>query len=74
MGLLGWLSRRVLAWVLFAPLVAFWYVMIVVATRGNPPPIERVAGLAIVLAGISDWIIVRRVKKVMKRKKQRQQP
>lgn len=73
MGLLGWLSRRVLAWVLFAPLVAVWYVLILYATRANPPPVERVAIAALALAGVSDWIIVRRVKKMMQGNKQPQQ-
>jgi hypothetical protein len=72
-GLFGWLFRRWLAGVIYGPLLVFWYLVIVVwstnsaHSRGEEPVIGTgTTILAVVLALISDFIIVRRVKRRMK--------
>jgi hypothetical protein len=75
MGLFGWLARRALAAWLWAPLVGMWYVILAVAYGVRPGatgapggPEQRVLLGAVVLGTITDWLIVRRVKRAMKRR------
>ena len=75
MGLIGWLFRRWLAGVIFGPLLVVWYVLLAVLViadarnKGQTPVLGNgIAVVAIVAAGISDWMIIRRVKRRMKRK------
>ena len=78
MGLLGWLARRALAAWIWAPLVALWYGVFVViykiqpgATGSPGGPEQRAVLFAVVLGSITDWLIVRRVKKAMKAREAR---
>jgi hypothetical protein len=72
-GLLGWLSRRVLAFLIFAPLLGFWYGLFAYVIRLPPGwmglgarPEQEIVVAAVVAALISDFLIVRAVKRVMK--------
>ncbi len=78
MGFLGWLARRALAAWIWAPLVALWYGVFVLVFKVTPGamgapggPEQRAVILAIVFGSITDWLIVRRVKKAMKAREAR---
>ena len=80
MGLGAWLARRALAAFLFAPLVAFWVIVLWVVGPHSPPCLgpadtceqlatqmmTRIYVISLVLAAITDWLIVRKVKHAMK--------
>jgi hypothetical protein len=76
MGVLGWVARRVLAILIFAPLFGLWYAVL---TRlvDLPPGFlglgENALGelvlVAFVAALITDILIMRVVKRAMKRRK-----
>lgn len=73
LGFLGWMSRRALAALIFAPLLAFWYAALAFGFKVPPGflglqgrPQEELLVLATVAALISDWLIMRRVKRAMK--------
>ena len=73
MGLLGWLARRALAAWIFPPLLAFWYGLFAFVVRlpagvlgmKERPQAELVIA-ALLMAFISDFLIVRAVKRAMK--------
>ena len=78
MGLLGWMSRRALAALIFAPLLGFWYAVLAYGFKVPPGslglqgrPQEELLVLATVAALVSDWLIMRRVKRAMKARKAR---
>lgn len=81
MGLIGWMGRRFLAAWLFAPLFGFWYVVFefglhlpprAIGTSGATLNTAVVA--ALVAAFITDGMIVRRVKRIMKRREAENRP
>jgi hypothetical protein len=72
-GLLGWLARRAIAFLIFAPLLGLWYGFFTFVVRLPPGwmglgarPEQEIVVVAIVAALISDLLIVRAVKRVMK--------
>ncbi len=72
MGLAGWLSRRVMAALILAPLLGIWYAVLAYGVRLPPGwlgiqgrPQEELLIAATVAALISDWLIMRRVKRAM---------
>jgi len=74
-GLIGWLFRRWLAGVIYGPLLVAWYVLLAVLVisdarnKGQAPVLgPGVAVVAVIAALISDYMIMKRVKRRMKRR------
>lgn len=76
MGAVGWLARRVLAILIFAPLFGLWYAILTFVV--DLPPgflgikdnaLGELVLVAFVAALITDILIMRAVKRAMKRRK-----
>jgi len=77
-GFLGWMSRRALAVWIFAPLVAFWCGVFAFGLKVPPGtlglagrPQDELLVAATAAALVSDWLIMRRVKRAMKARQER---